>query len=107
VHILIAIETIDLGHAGEWRYLHADRGVSLSRGHSTEGPGREWTLDAILAMTGGASPTAWTNAHRCNFFTPLRLARPWRFALDAPDHQVFKWPTVGQKVNQRSHEPAA
>jgi hypothetical protein len=47
-HLLIAIETIDRGHAGEWGYLYADRGVAMSRGQSTEGPGREWTLDCDL-----------------------------------------------------------
>ncbi len=47
-HLLIAIERLDRGHAGEWGYLHADRGVKLSRGQSTEGPGREWTLDCDL-----------------------------------------------------------
>jgi len=47
-HLLVAIETIDHGHAGEWGYLYADRGVAMSRGQSTEGPGREWTLDCDL-----------------------------------------------------------
>jgi hypothetical protein len=47
-HLLIAIETIDRGHAGEWGYFHGDRGVKMSREQSTEGPGREWTLDCDL-----------------------------------------------------------
>ena len=38
----------DRGHAGEWGYLYADRGVQMSRGQSMEGPGREWTLDCDL-----------------------------------------------------------
>jgi hypothetical protein len=47
-HLFIAIETKDEGHAGEWGYLYADRGVPMSRGQSHEGPGREWTLDCDL-----------------------------------------------------------
>lgn len=47
-HLRIAVETVDKGHAGEWGYLYADRGVPMKRGESTEGPGREWTLDCDL-----------------------------------------------------------
>lgn len=47
-HLLIAVETIDNGHAGEFGYLYTDRGVPMSRGQSTDGPGREWTLDCEL-----------------------------------------------------------
>jgi hypothetical protein len=47
-HLLIAIETIDSGHAGEWGYLYADRSVKMRRGQTTEGPGREWTLECDL-----------------------------------------------------------
>src|SRR5262245_35222317 len=46
--LVIAFETLDRGHGGEWGYLYADRGVPMSRGQSTEGPGREWTLDCDL-----------------------------------------------------------
>ena len=47
-HLLIAVETVDRGHAGEWGYLYADQGVAMSRGQSVEGPGREWTLERDL-----------------------------------------------------------
>lgn len=47
-HLLIAVETVDRGHAGEWGYLYAEPGVALSRGQSIERPGREWTLERDL-----------------------------------------------------------
>lgn len=46
--VLVAVETIDRGHGGEWGYLYADGSVQVSRGQSIEGPGREWTVDCDL-----------------------------------------------------------
>ncbi len=45
--LLVAIETDDQGHAGEFGYLFADAGAlgPDQRDSSVEGPGLEWTLD--------------------------------------------------------------
>jgi hypothetical protein len=45
--LLVAIETMDHGHAGELGYVYADAGAlgGEKQGSSVEGPGREWTLD--------------------------------------------------------------
>jgi hypothetical protein len=45
--LLVAIETVDHGHAGEFGYLYAEAGALGSEGRdsSVDGPGPEWTLD--------------------------------------------------------------
>lgn len=48
--LLVAIETLDHGHAGEYGLLFADPGAVTSRTYRelVDGPGREWNLERDL-----------------------------------------------------------